>query len=250
MCREEYPSIEPKEGFSSSGERYSHPAFGVISLTTTVGGSPTLFGSDIGHNQRVTIRVNKATLDRNGSRDFIHGHQQLLELELSHAQFARFIMSSGQGDGVPCTLTWTAQDGSLPAIKKVETAYASAQRDIESTASAGLSKMATEVERLGALIESGKLGKKELRDVHRHLSIWLENLPKDMAYSVSRAQCALERATADAKIEVETYISMSAQRLGLNNLDGLGAASGIQLEVPPQAALEEPRGDGAPGPEA
>lgn len=42
-----------------------------------------------------------------------------------------------------------------------------------------------------------------------------------MAFAVQSAEEALEKATSDAKIEVESYVQMTAQRLGLKHINEL-----------------------------
>ena len=67
---------------------FKHPAYGTITMTTCTGGDRTLFGSDLGHNQRISIKIDTAVLHRDLYRDWIHSDKHLIEFEMSHAQFA------------------------------------------------------------------------------------------------------------------------------------------------------------------
>lgn len=218
---------EPTATVSGLNETtYQHDAYGTITLTTVTGGAATLFGSDLGHHQRVRLTVNRATLDRHLSQDWIHGRGKLLELEMSHAQFAQFITSNGNGSGTPVTLKYApapdAQIAEMPDIKKLETKHETFRREIQESSKQKIAAMREQIDKLGGMIESGKAGKKELRELQHTLKCLAENLPGSMAFVVESAETALEKATQDAKIEVEAYVDATARRLGLESISQLG----------------------------
>ena len=140
---------------------------------------------------------------------------------MSHAQFAQFITSQGNGDGTPCTLRWMKGEGMIPGIAKVETKHDTFRREISDAAKKRLERIEAKIKQLGDMIESGKLSKKELREIHAELQRQASYLPGTMEFVVKSAEEALEKATSDAKIEVESYVAMTAQRLGLKNINDL-----------------------------
>lgn len=212
---------EARTGQCDPHEVYDHPAYGVITLTNPQGGDSTLFGSDIGHNQRMCITIHRAQLKRDLNHDWIHTTGQIIEVEMSHAQFAQFITSQGKGDGTPCTLRWMKGEGAVPGIARIETKHDTFRREIHDAARKRLESIEKEIAKLGEMIESGKLPKKELRELHANLRRQVDYLPGTMGFVVKSAEEALEKATSDAKIEVESYIAMTAQRLGLKSIEEL-----------------------------
>lgn len=219
---EQEPAVtEDRVGQCSPHGVFSHPAYGTITMTTRTGGDGTLFGSDLGHNQRIAIQISTAKLHRDLHHDWIHSDKNLIELEMSHAQFARFITSNGNGSGTPVTITWLKDVGSIPAIKNIQSKYETNRQEIKDSARAAADGMAKSVAKLGVMIESGKLSKKELRELWHAMKCQAENLPSNMAFAVESAEKALEQATSDAKIEIESYIQMTAQRLGLRHIGDL-----------------------------
>ena len=44
------------------------------------------------------------------------GGRRIIEVAMSEAQWATFVSSLNQGSGVQCTLDYSMQDGSIPAI--------------------------------------------------------------------------------------------------------------------------------------
>lgn len=209
------------------GETHTHEAFGtvVMSAPQWSGKGTTLFGSDIGHNQCISIQVHRATLDRDLSRDWIHQSSLVAEIEMSHAQFAQFITSGGNGSGTPCTIRYAAPVGTpleeMAPIAKIESKNETHRREIKESAQAQIEKVAEALGALQAMADSGKIGVKEFRSVLHTAKCHLENLPGNLEYAVKSAEVALEKATSDAKIEVESYIQMSAHRIGLKSISDL-----------------------------
>ena len=208
------------------GTTYKHDAYGIIRLTNPQGGSSTLFGSDIQHDNRVRIEICRAEVNRSLSRDWVFPKKTIVDVEMSHAQFAQFITSSGKGDGTPCTLLYApppgAQSSGMPAIANIETKHATLRREIRDEATRTLEFLEKQVDSLVSLVANGKPRISELKDISRSLKVTLSNLPSNMAFVVGSAEEALEKATSDAKIEVEAYIAATAQRIGLSHIRQLG----------------------------
>ncbi|MDY7537642.1 hypothetical protein RGU72_05155 [Undibacterium sp. 5I1] len=202
-------------------EVYEHPAFGMIGMGIVNGGDSTLFGSDIKHGQRITITIKKAEHKRNLSNDWYFGREELIEVEMSHSQFAEFITNPNRGDGIPCTIKHVNHT-IVPSIEQVETKHEMLRREIERSAKERLAKAVEKCEQLGALIESGKLPKAELRQIHADLKRELAYLPGSVGFVVEQGQEALERATTAAKIDIEATINNHVNRLGLETAKALG----------------------------
>lgn len=220
MRDEQEPTIREDRLGSSQSEIQEHPAFGTIVMTTPQGGKNTMFGSDVVHNGCVRIVIHEASLRRDLSHDWIHSQRQILELEMSHAQFARFITSNGNGGGTPVTLRWIRDVGELPGIKKIESKYDTHRKEIVDAAHERLQHIQQAIESLGRAID-GSISKKELRIIHENLKRHAEQLPGSMNFVVESAERALEKATTDAKIEVESYIDATARKLGLKSIQEL-----------------------------
>lgn len=223
------PVQTTKEG-PMGGDEYSHDAYGSISLTTVSGGNPVLFGSDLNHPHRIRIEVKRAVLNRNLSNDWIHGSQSLqntvVSFEMSHSQFAQFITSSGSGSGTPVTLRYAPKPGTyieeMPGIKKIESKADMMHREIKESSLRAMADIQDQVARLGEMIESGKVGMKDAKEIHRNLSIRVANLPSNMQFVVKQAEETLEAATASAKIEIEAYVDGLAKSLGIQSIQQLG----------------------------
>jgi hypothetical protein len=221
MRERQRPTRQDREDASDKEQTYEHPAYGVIGMYVVTGGDPHLFGSDIHHNQRIRIEIKTATLKRGLSNDWIHGRRSLVEVEMSHAQFAEFITTPNRGDGIPCTIT-EIEGRMVPSIEQLETKQEMFRREIEESASRRLEAISAEIAKLGALIESGKLPKGELRELHKTLARQAEQLPGSIGFVVEQGEEALEKATTAAKIDIEATIHAHVNRLGLEAAKAIG----------------------------
>lgn len=97
-------------------EYESNPAYALIGAYRTQGTPTTLFDSDIQHSHTVVVKIEHAERARDLHRDWIHGRKQIIEIQMSEAQWASFV-SSMNSSGVPCTLLWTEQDGQIPRLE-------------------------------------------------------------------------------------------------------------------------------------
>ena len=209
------------------GSTLNHDAYGIVTLSMSKGGAPTLFGSDIKHNQRIVVSVTRAKLDRKLSDDWAFGTDRLIEFEMSHSQFAQFITSGGNGGGTQVTLRYAPERGyriqAMPEIENIETKADTFRREINESATMQINELSKKIDQLEAMIESGKVSKKELRDLCFNMKMNVENMPANMEFVVKQAEKALEKATSNAKIEVESYIDNARRRLGDDAMEKLAA---------------------------
>jgi hypothetical protein len=105
--------------------------------------------------------------------------------------------------------------------------------------------MAKQVCDLGAMIEQGKTGKRELREIHSELKRLVEQLPGNTAYVQEQFQRATERTVDDARTEVEAHFDNVARRLGYQAIkDGAPVmlSGGGQQEIAADSAKHERAG--------
>jgi len=85
---------------------FRHPSYGLAQFSRRQG-SPKLFGTALEHHYNyVTLSIRRATLIRGDHGDRYHGSLRgdLIEIDLSAAQFAELLTTMNVGMGVPCTI--------------------------------------------------------------------------------------------------------------------------------------------------
>lgn len=234
------PTTNGEEG--PHGRKYTHPAFATVAVTETSGGSSILFGSDVDHQYKIRMSIQPAYVNRDLNRDWIHSsNHSIVEVEMSHAQFSALCGAVGKGSGVPCTLRWKpvhSEVERVPYIAPLETKLDTFGREVKESAERQIAALRAQIDRLGNSLESGKIGIKEAREIHRNLSVAAANLPSNLQHTVTQAQEMLEVAGNDARAQIEAFAESTARRLGVSSISELAkitapmeAVSGDQIQI-------------------
>ena len=215
---------EERSGEAFKGrDMVTHPAFGVVRVGRVSSTGTNLFDSDIDHSELIELTFHRAAIERDGYSYRItksEDRSALMVVRLSAAQWATMVSSFGVGEGVPCTLS-SIRDGKLvhlPEIEKAETMHERFSKDIEARLKQDISIIEGYVNQLGTIIASGKIGKRELRDIYSSLLTAVTNLPGNMAFGTELTQEAVDKIVSNGKSEVEAYVAGAAMRLGLEKI--------------------------------
>lgn len=104
MARETVePTITEGGHFGRQETRLNHPAFGQITVSR-ISGHAYLYGSDFMHQHSVRISIHESELSRHLNNDWPFAKREIIEVEMSEAQWAAFVSSFGLGSGVQCTI--------------------------------------------------------------------------------------------------------------------------------------------------
>lgn len=184
-------------------ETYEHPAYGVVTLhRSQVGGKgKTLFQSDIKHHNIITLAIHTAEYSRNLNRSWYRPRKEIIEVEMSEAQFGQLISSFNQGCGSPVTLTRLNYER-LPDLES-ESMADTFSREMECKVADTLADYKGIEDKLRDLIASGKTGKKNLEDLLKDLSVTNQNTPKNIGFVHNSFVEQMEKATLQAKIEIQ-----------------------------------------------
>lgn len=224
---------EESNGAAFKGrDMVTHPAFGLVRVGRVSSSGTNLFDSDIDHSELIELTFHRAAIERDGCSYRItkaEDRSALMVVRLSAAQWAAMVSSFGVGEGVPCTLS-SIRDGKLvhlPEIEKAETMHERFSKDIAARVQKDITGIEGIVDKLGSLIASGKIGKRDLRDIYDSLSSAVNNLPGNMAFGAELTQEAVDKIVASGKAEVEAYVAGAAMRLGLEQM----VTSGPELNI-------------------
>lgn len=211
------PEERKIENRSPLGETVvTHPAFGCVTVTNwQSGGSQRLFGSDLLHASGIRLLITRAKMYRGLSQYRHFAGEILLELDLSMAQWARLVASTGLGGGVPVTLR-SARVGTLDEMPGIA-APAKSRKELHGEEMAEALR-----ERLGAILQLSRelgeaidesKGKAKLRELQREIHRNAEQLPGSVEFVYKQFAEATEAATEDAKVEVESHLELTHRRI-------------------------------------
>lgn len=226
---------EKREGGRHDAYTLHHPAFGQVTIVQWHGGGAgRMFGSDLGHNTGIRMSFHAAHLVRSDlSSERTHSGELLLEVELSLSQWSRLVASIGNGSGIPVTIAYR-RGGPLEPCPQIAAPEASKKElhgeEMATALRKRLEAMGTHVDRLGAMVESGKVTKTELREIQRELARHVQQIPGSVQFVYDQFAEATEKIVDDAKIEVEAHVDGVARKLGYDSIRDMAPV--LQLGAP------------------
>lgn len=188
-----------------------------------------MFGSDLAHRSGLTITLSTASMRRGLSRDWHHEKDMLASFTMSESQWARFVSSVGVGSGVPVTLNRYLSDKPVvaPAIAEPERSKKDRHGDeLRRGMEEALAKVSKGIEAIASMVDTGKIGKAELRAVVKDMRVAVGNMPGNVEYAMKTFHQAAEAAVDDARTEIEAHIGGLATRLGLEGLRSMAPKIG------------------------
>lgn len=161
---------------------YRHPAYGQVTVHRwNSSGRHRMYGSDLGHSTGLTITVTGSVTYRGLSSDRHHAKDAILEFDLTEAQWARFVASTGNGGGVPVTLkqTRTGPLEELPSIAAPEASKREVHgKEMASALREALTRAQQITDEIGQMLSTpGGISKTRLKELHHDLDLAVSHLP-------------------------------------------------------------------------
>lgn len=202
----------------------SHPAYGVIEISRTSSNHMRLFQSDFNHHHFITLRISTAdAIESYGVAEHVFPKERIIEVALSEAQFARMITTPNMGCGTPCTLEHVRVPASLQEYADGKQIPPVEKEDIRETHADKIGKICRE--RLADLDEIQEQLATWRQEKHRPTLSELDQLIRRMealhlasnfAYLQQVLEEHMEATIEEGRTEIESHVSMLAQRLGLD----------------------------------
>lgn len=209
------PTLEPELIGESpiSGKKYTHKAFGQITLNTT-SGARTLYDVDYVPHGYITISIHTSELHRSLSSDRHYAKGSILEINMSHAQWVNFVSSSGQGAGTPCTIEHI--DGHpMPLIAATRHEKDEIKTDVKETLLDSIRRLTELRDKISA---DEKLPKTKQKEFVWDLNLAIQELVSNVPFVVQQFHEHVEDTLEKAKTEVHSYMNMAINRAGLQTL--------------------------------
>lgn len=209
----EEPLQEELHGYGREGAlRETHPAFGLATIVRSSGTARALFQSDVKHSESVTLSISQAERTRDLNNDWTHPLEEIVEVEMSLAQWGQLITSIGIGSGVPVTLRRTE---SVPMVPDLPFQPRLAQNLSEMTDS--VEKSLERIRATAAAVREnfdGKTGVKAMREAIQDLEQAIEHAPGNSQYAMKMAQEAAEKVISAAASDIESHVLRASRQLG------------------------------------
>ena len=193
---------EQQPDFDTDRNEETHPAFGIATIVRTQGDT-SLFQSDLRHNNTLTLRIHKASRKRDLNHDWVHPEDEILEVQMSTAQWGELISAIGVGSGVPVTLR--RHNGKrLPDIPH-QPRVAENLREVGETTAKTFAEVAERLVVLEEAIEQKK-GIKATRAALRDVQFAVANAGPNAKHAVKSLMRASEKVVTQATADIEAQI--------------------------------------------
>ncbi|MFI8091523.1 hypothetical protein ACIF9R_24920 [Streptomyces sp. NPDC086080] len=216
-----------------------HPAFGVAVVTRRSGGGRSLFQSDLLHNETISLSVHEATRKRDLSHDWVHPGRELVEIEMSLAQWGSLVSSMGLGSGVPVTIRRTEHNTFVPEIPH-QPRTAESLREVREVTD----RMYAEVRAATAALHEAiheKKGVRATKEALNALERAVASAGNNAQFTVDSLVEAGEQVVAQARADIEAHVLEVVRLTGTK--PSIEASSFDAPALPgPAASREEPTG--------
>lgn len=215
-----------------------HPAYGMIMFSHVQGGNPNLFGSSVGHDDKILMRVSRGSVERSLNNDWYHSGKLLCEVAMSPTQFAEAITSMNKAPGVPVTILATEKDGCAPPMPKFvnkRRQFIDEFRKNNKESAATVESLIGQVE---TLFEKKNITKKDKSEILSTLNRIKGAVGSHNAFVVDQFNEATDKIVNEAKGEVEAFIQHRMMSLAAKALaEGDDMADPKQIELNLKATM-------------
>lgn len=192
------PAIDAEQGDEA------HPAFAVAVVTRVSGGGRSLFQSDLLHNETISLSVRQAARRRDLNHDWVHPGRELIEIEMSLAQWGSLVSAMGFGSGVPVTIRRTEHNAFVPEIPHQPRMAESLGEVREVT-----DRMYAEVRAATAALHEAihaKTGVRATKEALRALENAVAHVGSNAQFAVDSLVEAGEQVVAQARSDIEAHV--------------------------------------------
>jgi hypothetical protein len=218
--RETVPVVSTVHDGPTADSIDTHPAFGVAVVSRSSGTGRVLFQSDLKHNESITLSIRTAERARGLHHDWVHPRGELVEVEMSLAQWGSLVSSIGLGSGVPVTIRSTETNRQVPELP-----YQPRMAQTMTEARESVTRLLTRVRETFASLEDAITEKRGVKEIRNALGLHrssIEHAGSNTDFAVKSMKEAAETVTSQARADIEAQI--------------LGA----QMIVGGQASIEAP----------
>ena len=204
---------------------YDHPAFGVIRLNNSHGGGVTLLGSDLKHNDYITLEIAPAELHRSYGENHVFGTRiPIIKVAITHANFIALSQSVGNSQGVPVTIhhapsTLNKDVVVFPDIDPLDSSLEMSKDELEHQLKHHVDNALKALSELTEAVKAKRTGKALLELVNTAEN-QISLLPSNLSSSISFAKDVMDKTAHEAETNARASIQMRITEIGIKSIEG------------------------------
>ena len=191
-------------------------SWGMIGACKVSGGGKNFFNSDIETPSFIEITLMTAQKARDLKQDWIMGDKVLFKVKLTPIQWVNFLTCMNEGDGVPCTIEYTKEEGRIPfkpEKPKLDVIY----EEHEAVVNSSLDSLNDLEEAIKGL--SSKISKKTYDELLSKVSAAKFVLTDEgLDFARNQAKRELNSMVNQAKANITAYTETKIRDLGMEAL--------------------------------
>lgn len=203
----------------SDDKTFEHPSYGMIGYSRVQhAGRTRLFGSAVDrHSNTIRLQISAGVRVHHLSQDWYHAEKELIEVELSAAQFAEFLTTANVGSGVPCTIRHINRQciddppEELVEAEEVRTGF----KDRCEILARRLDGLRRDVV---TALDVPKVGKAEKERIKTAVNAIIQDVRSNLPFVLDQFQESTERILTCAKAEADAFLTHAINRAGLSAL--------------------------------
>lgn len=182
-----------------------HPSYGTIVFNRCFSNGTTLFGSNIKHNNYITLEIKHASMGRELHSDWVSDAAPICRVGMSYAQFAEAISSFGSHPGVPVTIEFTEKDGYVEDRPEFKNKRIELDEELKQQMEEVTRTVAEASTSIGEILN--KKGNVTKADKQEIMSILykMQNMMPNTEFIHKRMAEEMEKVVLEAKNEIEAY---------------------------------------------
>lgn len=215
----------------------THPSYAQVQIGRRYGGNRRLYGSLVSTSTPIYLTISASERITDDYSEHYHSNQEIIEVEMTPAQFSEMITNLNNGDGVPVTVTrLMGRHIPTPDNDLLGDRITSQVSGKFKEFSTSLDHLTTKAEELLTKKEPLKIvEKKELLNLLKKIVIEITN---NLPFLTTVINENIEKSTCHAKLEIDALYSQVLTRLGVKTLDELkqlqidGEVTNVQNTIP------------------
>lgn len=234
---------------SNEDRKYeTHPSFGRVCFSRVTGNPGQLFGSALdNHHNYITLSISRCEVEHHLNRDWYYDRDELIEVALSAAQFAELLTTMNSSPGTPCTITHL-NGKTVERVPQRDVEVKKVKDGFEKEMKGLAASLKTKRAKVADLLDKKTLNKADKEAIMNFCDKIIMETESNIPFALDSFAEASEKVTAQAKAEVEAFMTTAIHRAGLDALQGK-LPTNNELEADYRARLleESNRADEAEG---
>lgn len=214
-------AVYPKDYMKASDNTdivEEHESYGLVGLSRRNARGSVMFGSSINHQNVIALTIKMAEVKRNLNREWYHGKDTLIEIEMSQSQFSECITSPNIGDGVPCTIRRIGTERVLDP--PYENRKDQASREFKNTMDNLAVDLVENKKILTSILNKKSIGKADKKEINNLFAVFINKMQSSIPFMQTSFTEQMDKSVKEAKAEVEAFITQRITEEGRKQLLG------------------------------